>query len=112
MGRVRVIEFVAKEMCFRERWDAWCCSDQVSHVNSPDHKKPANATQSADLTLIPSSSGLISLTILRRIGAVSGNRSLLTPSPYTHFPPLMMRSMRGLSKIVVGRADLRWREWR
>jgi hypothetical protein len=51
-GSVRVIEpFVLNLTCFRTR----CVRDdeefQVSHVNSPDRRNPANATQSAALRL-------------------------------------------------------------
>ena len=112
MRRMRIIEFVAKKIYFHERWNIWCCSNQVFHVNSSDHKKLVNVIQSADLTLISFSLNRISLIILRRIEAVSGNCSILTSSSYIHFPLLMMRSMWGLSKIMIERANSRWRKRR
>ena len=52
----------------------------VSHVNSPDHKKMANATQSTVLTFIPSSSLMTSLRIQRRTDVVRGSRILFSLS--------------------------------
>ena len=42
MKRVRIIEFVIKKIYFHERWDIWYYLDQVSHINSLDHKKSIN----------------------------------------------------------------------
>jgi hypothetical protein len=77
---VRVTEEVWKATCLRERWERCESDDQVSHVNSPDRRKAANATQNAALRLIPFSPASISRTTRQRMSEVRGYLTVLPRS--------------------------------
>src|SRR5436190_15237017 len=97
-ARVRVTEVEWKATWSRERRKQWESGDQVFHVSSLDRRKAAKPTQRAALTLTPSLSLLISLTMRRRMSEVMGYRIALAPSP---FPPRMMRSRCGSLSAVI-----------
>ena len=97
-GSLRVTELLLlKVACRRRRAELG-----ESHVNSPDRRKPANATHSAALMLIPLKSFLASTMISSRIGAVRGSRSLLSPSPCTRLAPRIHHLMRGRQRQWCG----------
>ena len=101
-GRTRVTDpFALKVTCFLVRWDWDDKQSQVSHVNSPAHKNPANATHKAALMLSPLPSLLTSRTIRSRMSAVRGSLMRRSPSLCMRLPPRMTRSMRGSSKAEV-----------
>ena len=40
--KMRIIEFITKEIYFHEKWNAWYCSNQGFYINSSNHKKLIN----------------------------------------------------------------------
>ena len=83
VGSVRVTEpLVLKDMCFLATCDFQDDNgSQVSHVNSPDRRNLANATQSAALRLMLSRSFCMYWMMFCRMSAVRGSLIRFSPSP-------------------------------